>query len=85
MLDLQAAGIASRLVGKPTFSGLANSCGGKGMLLDASSNPATGIFIDKITKMDGDPTLCGAAMPLGGTLTPTELSCLTDWATSVTK
>jgi hypothetical protein len=83
-LDLQAANVASRMVGKPTSSGLGAACSGKGMLLNAGSNPATGIFIDKITKMDGDPLLCGSAMPLGNTLTPTELTCLMTFATAAT-
>jgi hypothetical protein len=84
-LDLQAADIASRLVGKPASVGKGGACDGMGMLLDAGSNPATGIFINKITLMDGDPKLCGATMPQGGTLSSTELTCLTTWATSVTK
>jgi hypothetical protein len=83
-LDLQMANVGARLVGKPTSSALGAACANKGMLLDANSNPATGIFIDKITLPDGDPGLCGSAMPQGGTLTPTELSCLKTWANGVT-
>jgi len=84
-LDLQMADIASRLVGKPASVGKGGACDNMGMLLDAGSNPATGIFINKITLTTGDPKLCGASMPQGGTLSQTEVMCLTSWATSVTK
>jgi hypothetical protein len=79
-LDLQSADIPSRLVGHDTGAVTVSSCSGM-KLLNAGSNPATGVFIDKLTM---DPPPCGSPMPLGGTLTATEKSCLTDWATGLT-
>ncbi len=78
-LDLEAANPESRMIGKPTGAG--TSCPG-GTLLVAGSIPASGVFIDKIT--NHPPTCGGAAMPLVGSLTGTELTCLTNWANSVT-
>ena len=82
-LDLQSANVCERLLGMPTFTGPGAACAQK-TLLDRGSNPATGVFIDKITKMDGDAALCGLAMPLGGALAQADLACLKTWAASVT-
>ena len=78
-LDLEAASPELRMVGKPTGAGTA--CPG-GTLLVTGSTPAMGVFIDKITH--NPPTCGGSPMPLGGTLSAAELSCLTTWADSVT-
>jgi hypothetical protein len=80
-LDLELANPASRLVGVATADATAGgSCAGK-KLLDMPSSPATGVFIDKITN---DAQICGSPMPLGGSLTADQLTCLTSWATTVT-
>jgi hypothetical protein len=78
-LDLQSANPAARLVGVGTGTGTGAACSGQ-TLLNPGSNPATGVFIDKITT----PT-CGLMMPeTGGALSAGDLACLTSWATSVT-
>jgi len=80
-LDLESAGVASRLVDKPasTNTGANAKCGGKGNLINKGTNPATGIFIDKINFKAGE---CGDGMPYLGSKLPTaDLQCLTQWAT----
>jgi hypothetical protein len=79
-LDLQSANIASRLVGAPSFAGDGAMCPNK-TLLDAGSNPATGLFIDKITN---DPPSCGFVMPYGQKMGAPDIACLTTWATTLT-
>ena len=79
-LDLQSADIGSRLVDHATDDGtVGGMCAGM-KLLNPGTNPATGVLIDKITLADP----CGSPMPLGGSLTATEKTCLTDWATGLT-
>jgi hypothetical protein len=77
-LDLQSANPEMRLVGKPTGAG--TSCPG-GTLLVANVTPASWVFIDKLTM--NPPSCGGSQMPLGGSLLPAELSCLTTWANGV--
>src|SRR4051794_29585480 len=78
-LDLQAANPASRLLG--VMSGAGSTCPGS-TYLNPSSNPATGVFIDKITK---DQPVCGGSrMPIGPPLSTADLTCLTTWATGLT-
>jgi len=80
-LDLQSANPGTRLVGVPssTNTSLGAMCAGKTLLV-AGSNPAMGLFIDKITNAQD----CGSAMPIGPALSADELTCLTTWATSLT-
>ena len=79
-LDLQSADFKTRLVDHATDDGTAGGmCMGM-KVLDANSNPATGVLIDKITLADP----CGSPMPLGGSLTTAEKNCLTSWATGLT-
>jgi hypothetical protein len=80
-LDLMSAGVGARLVGAPssTNTSLGAMCMGKTLLV-AGSNPAAGLFIDKITNMQD----CGSAMPIGPALENAQLDCLKTWALSVT-
>jgi hypothetical protein len=46
--------------------------------LDANSSPATGLFLDKLSK---NPPGCGAVMPnIGPRLTAAEMACVQTWA-----
>jgi hypothetical protein len=86
-LDLTPdSNIGSRLVGV-TSVGTANNgsmcMGNSTPYLNANSNPATGLFIDKFT-MSHPP--CGSQMPFDSPfpLTATQQTCLTQWATTLT-
>lgn len=79
-LDLTLdANIGSRLIG--VFSGNSGNgsvCSGNGNYLDAHSNPATGLLIDKIK---ANPP-CGSRMPYPGisSLSAAQVSCFQAWA-----
>ena len=84
--------IAGRLVGVVSSGNTnANSvCGGNTTpYLDANSNPATGLVIDKIKsspKCPANTDCCGLAMPYPG-ITPLpaqQQTCLIQWATTLT-
>jgi len=75
-LDLESSGVGSRLVGKDADTSSAGMCSGKGKLIVANSNPATGILIDKINNRQ----TCGSQMP-PAKLSADQISCLTQWAT----
>ena len=80
-LDLQSAGVAQRLVGKPAATMTANNlamCTGKGNLLNRGTLPATGVLIDKINQ---PPGVCGNPMPFAAPkLAQVDLDCLQAWA-----
>jgi hypothetical protein len=81
-LDLTPdSNVKSRLVGvKPSGNG-GSLCGSNQTpYLVAGSNPATGLFVDKL----GPTPPCGARMPEIGSLTSTQQQCLINWATSLT-
>jgi len=85
-LDLTLnATIGSRLVGVAspgdTAAAAAPACAGK-TYLDPTSNPATGLLIDKITLPNGNAGLCGSGMPYPGLnrLTATQITCVEQWA-----
>lgn len=79
-LDLMSDGVAARLVGVAAATSGNGVCGGKGNLLNPSTLPAVGIFIDKITKAQPQQA-CGAPMPFGnGPLGATDQACLQAWA-----
>lgn len=83
-LDLASAGVVGRLVGQGPSTNVAAGavCDSVGKpYLVAGSNPATGLLIDKI---DATKVTCGSAMSLLGQLTPTQITCLSAWATGVT-
>ncbi len=82
-LDLTIdSGIKSRLVGvMPSGSNIFSMCGSAGEpYLNAGSNPATGLLIDKIHP--GPP--CGVQMPEVGTITADQQQCIVQWATTLT-
>jgi hypothetical protein len=75
-----------RMVGKVAPGGgagtLASMCGGMNRVyLNPGSNPATGLFIDKLK---ANPP-CGARMPnIGVELSAAELACVQTWANGLT-
>jgi hypothetical protein len=82
-LDLTLdANIGSRLVGQNVGSSAnGSSCVGKGSYLNANSNPATGLLLDKISSKPP----CGDRMPWpGGAVTPAltsqQVACVQAWA-----
>jgi hypothetical protein len=79
-------GWETAMVGKAAPGGgpqsTASMCMGK-VYLVAGSQPATGLFMDKL-KMT--TPVCGARMPnIGGPLTSHELDCVQTWADALTK
>jgi hypothetical protein len=85
--DMQTAGWETMLKGTNSkgggTGGSMSMCMGMGPYLVPGSNPATGLFIDKLTKA-APP--CGAAMPnIGGPLTTAEKNCVIQWATDLAK
>jgi hypothetical protein len=73
-VDLVSPNVATRLVGKSSSTSL--PC--KGMTLVDSSGGKS-LLISKIT----DPPPCGSLMPVTGSLTTDERSCLTGWVSSL--
>jgi hypothetical protein len=86
-LDMETAGWETGLVGKAaggTTTGPASLCGGMGKVyLVAGSNPATGLFIEKLK---ANPP-CGERMPNLPLmdLTAAEIACVQSWANNLTK
>lgn len=80
-LDLTPdSNIKTRLVGVKSAGMGASECGGNSEpYLTAGSNPATGLFIDKL----GNPP-CGVKMPEIGSVTTMQVQCLKQWATTLT-
>jgi hypothetical protein len=80
-LDLSPAVIVANLLGRMSTGAADSMCGGNTTAyLVRDSNPATGLFLDKLT-----PTFpCGVRMPIGAALIPSEETCVRDWATAVT-
>jgi hypothetical protein len=83
-LDLTpGAGVTARLVGVKSMGGGDSQCGGNTeAYLNANSNPATGLMIDKMT-IRNPP--CGSLMPFGAAtpLPAATLACLEQWAEAV--
>ncbi len=82
-LDLTPnATIGSRLVGVKSTGTGSSMCGGNSTpYLNAGSNPATGLLIEKIHP---NPP-CGVQMPqVGTTLTSNQQACIVQWATGLT-
>jgi hypothetical protein len=83
-LDLASAGVVGRLLGQGpstnVAAGAACADAGKPYLV-AGSNPATGLLMDK---MDAAKVTCGNPMSALGQLNPTQLACVSAWATAVT-
>jgi len=72
-VDLVSANVERRLVGKPSSNMLV--C--KGRTLVATDGDS--LLIDKIT----DPPPCGSPMPVTGSISDDERSCLTNWVSSL--
>jgi hypothetical protein len=84
---MDKAGWETGLVGKSPMAnttGVASACVGKGPYLVAGSNPATGLFIEKLSKKT---PVCGERMPNlpGMELTAAEIACVQTWANNLTK
>lgn len=79
------ANLKSRLVGvksPATAMGQSKCSGNSEAYLNANSNPATGLLIDKVTKSTPP---CGVQMPyLAQALDATQQQCLIKWATTLT-
>lgn len=77
-LDLEADGVAGRVVGQAAYAEAGGLCGGMGDLLEPGTLPATGILIDKL-RFTQD---CGMGMPFGALapLAAAEQECLQTWA-----
>jgi len=84
-LDLTVDGnIKSRLVGmkSPSNAQGGSLCAGNGTpYLNANSNPATGLLIDKVQKTKPQ---CGDQMPQGTALPSNQQQCLIKWVTTLT-
>jgi len=77
------SGWQSSLVGGQPVAGQGSMCMANGPYLDPGSNPATGLFMKKLTTSPG----CGVRMPQVtsiGYLTSAEMTCVTQWATALT-
>lgn len=71
-VDLEADGVASRLIGKQAM------CGGENRVF-ITTDGSPSFLLQKV--QDSPP--CGSKMPIGRTLTATELTCMTSWVDSV--
>ena len=86
--DMATMGWEAKLVGGTPKGGGAtmatmSKCGPSTTMqyLVAKSNPAMGLFVDKLTKAVPP---CGASMPsIGGPLTADEMTCVIKWATAL--
>lgn len=86
--DMASTNWQNKLVGVSPMtgggSGFMSQCTKVGMpYLVAGSNPARGLFLEKLTS--SPPVPCGSLMPaLGGPLSSTELDCVQRWANALT-
>ena len=83
-LDLVSAGVVARLLGQGPSTNVAAGavCASVGKpYLVVGSNPAAGLLVDK---MDSATVTCGSAMSTFGQLNPSQIACLSAWATAVT-
>jgi hypothetical protein len=88
-LDLTTAGWQTKLVGqnpvanKGASASLYSMCVGHGPYLVAGSNPAAGLFIDKLKPGASPP--CGVHMPnLGAMLSNDQFACIQSYLTTLT-
>jgi hypothetical protein len=80
-IDLQSPGVSARLLDKTSTSATCGTVATPYLL--PNSNPAAGLFVEKLHP---NPS-CGLIMPFagfGGELTADELACIMDWSTAVT-
>jgi hypothetical protein len=73
-VDLVSANVERRLVGKPSSNMLV--CKGRTLV---AADGTDSLLIDKIT----DPPPCGSPMPVTGSISADERSCLTNWVSSL--
>ena len=82
--DMMSPGLESRLVGvlPPGGGTTMSKCATINRpYLDPGSNPATGLFLDKLKS----PAPCGDVMPMiGARLTAADLACVQTWANELT-
>jgi hypothetical protein len=69
-LDLVSADLASRIVDQPSSD--KSVCKGRTYV---TTDGTPSLLLDKVS----DQPSCGTKMPLGGSLTAAELTCMTDW------
>ena len=80
-LDLISANLGARLLGVvPTGANGSQCLGQTTPYLMAGSNPPTGLLLQKIQ----NPAPCGFPMPTLGSLTPSDVECITSWAKGLT-
>jgi hypothetical protein len=79
----KTAGLVAQLLGKTSPGINGSACGGDTKpYLQAASNPASGLLIDKLF---ADPPPCGFSMPYGGPrLAGSDAVCVKSWAVAVT-
>jgi hypothetical protein len=79
----KTTGLVAMLLGKTSKGTGGSACGSNTTpYLQAGSNPAAGLLIDKLF---ATPPPCGASMPYGGTpLSGSEAACVKSWAVAVT-
>jgi hypothetical protein len=73
-VDLVSADVAERLIDAPSSD--TGMCKGRTLV---TSDGTSSLLVDKLA----DPAACGTKMPLVGSLTAAEKTCLTDWVTAV--
>jgi hypothetical protein len=73
-VDLVSSGVEMRVVGKP--SSATGQCVGKTLV---STNGSASLLADKVSATPP----CGSKMPLGGSLSDTDLACLDGWVSTV--
>jgi hypothetical protein len=73
-VDLVSADVADRVIGQPSSD--KGMCKGR-TLVTTDGTPS--LLTDKLS----DPAPCGTKMPLVGSLTAAEKTCLTDWVSAV--
>jgi hypothetical protein len=73
-VDLVSAGVEGRLIDQPSSEMAA--CKGRTFV---TTDGTPSLLLDKVSSQPP----CGTKMPLGGSLTAGELSCMTDWVTAV--
>jgi len=72
-LDLVSAGVAARLIDQSSQS---TTCDGHTYI---ATDGAASLLLDKLS----DKPPCGAKMPLGGTISASNMQCLTTWVHSL--
>jgi hypothetical protein len=79
--DMEVAGWEKKMIGMGPAADAPDSNKCKGMnqtYLKAGMQPASGLFLDKLRTPP-----CGGKMPMIGTLSATELTCIQQWADGV--